>query len=116
MSKYHSEAIAKAADEALEALDNLRHALNYTELGRDLRQGGDLPYSLRNFISELQGSDGGWLMREGESFYEQLATIKAIAGGGEDGEPVCKICGDNVTVPEAVQLGSGAYLCAECYG
>lgn len=66
-----------------EALDNVRNLVETSALGRMLRSGGDMPYNLRNFLADLQGSEGGWLMPENDSFREQVATLRTLVATSE---------------------------------
>jgi len=89
----HDE-VLEAVEAARDALVTLREAIGSDrDVSNALRNGGssdDLaraPYALRNLLPDLEGSEGGWLMAEGESFLENLNALAAwVAGEDEDGE------------------------------
>jgi hypothetical protein len=111
----HTEVI-EAAEAAKEALEALYEALTsdreaYTAVrgsggSTDL---GQPPYSLRNFVPDLEGAErGGWLMGKDEAFVEQLqAFIDWVSDDGES--KLCPEC-------ESAQMHEDdhVWICSGC--
>ena len=76
------EHVREVAERVVEALDDLRAAIDSERDVDDALRGGGAsgalsraPYETRNLLPDLEGREGGWLQGEGESFRESVVAL-----------------------------------------